>query len=837
MKLVPSIFTSVILLIPSLKIDAAARQGNILSPAQHAVSAYAKLPLHFEANRGQTDRQVKYLARGASYALFLTNRDVVLALNKPEQMAIRKLQNPRHVTAAVVRMTFLGASTHPHMLGLEKLPGTVNYLIGNNPETWRTNVPTFAKIQYHNIYPGIDVNYYGSQQQLEYDLIVRPGSDPKKIILAFSGADRLEVNAEGDLVLHTALGAIRQAKPIVYQEIGGVRRPVTSRYLLKNGHQVCFDLHDYDATKPLVIDPALFYSTYLGGSNFDVGQAIAVDPAGDAYITGTTESSNFPTTVGAFQTTPSSLNMVFVAKLNPTGSALVYSTYLGGTSDNFAESIAVDTAGEVFLTGTTHSTDFPTTHGALQTTSPVGNGTGFVTKLNANGSALVYSTYLGGSTLDVPAAIAGDAAGNAYVAGLTQSPDFPTTLGAFQPNFAGGVFDAFVAKLNPTGTGLIYSTYLGGSSLDFATGIAIDSAGDAFVTGVTSSTDLLITPGAFQTTLRGSRNTFVTELDPTGGATIYLTYLGGSGDDEGEGIAIDASGQAYVTGGTTSTDFPTTPGAFQPTLAGVQNAFVTKLSSVGSALVYSTYLGGSNGDAADGIAVDSAGNSYVTGITSSTDFPTTPEAFQTTLGGSIDAFVTALNPAGGSPLVFSTYLGGSANDNGVAIALDSLPIPNVYVTGFSGSTDFPTTSGAFQPTFGGGKNDAFVVKIINIVMPPPITVGKVTGGGTVNVVGGIANFGFIVQRQAADDSIKGDLQYRNHSSGAKVHSVMFTSFSISGTTSTFGGTCTNNGEPCTFTVTVQDNDQSGGSDSMIISINGGTPEGGMLVGGNIAIHQ
>jgi hypothetical protein len=406
------------------------------------------------------------------------------------------------------------------------------------------------------------------------------------------------------------------------------------------------------------------------------------------------------------------------------------------------------------VTGGTNSTDFPTTPGAFQTTSS--DGGAFVTKLNPNGSALLYSTYLRGADGE---SIAVDAAGNAYVAGIARPTDFPTTLGAFQ-TASGGGGDAFVTKLDPTGTALVYSTYLGGSDFDVARGIAIDAAGNAYVSGFTASTNFPTTLGAFQTTYGGGAlDAFVAKVDPTGSVLVYSTYLGGSDIDESVGIAVDAAGNAYVTGGTSSTNFPTTPGAFQTAGGG---AFVTKVSPTGTGLSYSTRLGGvSGGDGGQGVAVDAAGNAYVTGSTDSTDFPTTANAFQPAYGGGPeDAFVAKLNPTG-SALVYSTYLGGSGDDIGFGIALDTLPNPNAYVTGYTSSANFATTPGAFQAVFGGGPEDAFVAKITEATVPPGPFTARVTGGGTIDVAGGIGTFSFIIQR-AATGHLAGDCGEYGH---------------------------------------------------------------------------
>jgi hypothetical protein len=814
-------------------------------------AAYNSLPLYFEANRGQTDPQVKFVSRGSGYTLFLTRgAEAVLVLRKPTPKR-DPLQPPALVSAgvapqfepasppAVVRMKLVGRNARPRVEGLDELLGKANYFIGSDRKKWRTNVPMYSTVRYREVYPGVDLVYYGNQRQLEHDYIVAPGADPGSIRLNLAGVEKLSLDSQGYLSLGVRGGELRLEKPRIYQEVDGVRREVSGCYVLKGTHQVSFQVAAYDAGRSLIIDPVLFYSTYLGGSGKEQGGGggapIAVDSSGNAYVTGATTSSNFPTTSGAFQTTfadGSPDGDAFVTKLNPTGSGLVYSTYLGGSGSDDGHGIVVDSAGNAYVTGSTSSANFPTTPGAFQTTFG-GSFDVFVTKLNPTGAGLVYSTYVGGSGDDEGSGIAVDATGSAYITGYTASP-FPTTPGAFQTTFGGGSSDAFVTKLNPTGSGLVYSTYLGGSGNDVGKGIAVDATGSAYVTGYAAS-PFPTTPGAFQTIFGGgSADVFVTRIDPTGSTLIYSTYLGGSGDDVGLDLTADASGDAYVTGDTTSTNFPTTPGVFQTTFGGTHDAFVTKLSSTGSGLVYSTYLGGSGNDRGFCIAVDSAGNAYVTGDTTSTDFPTV-NATQSTIAGGSDAYVTTLNPTA-SGLVYSTYLGGSSNDSGVGIALDSLPNPNAYVLGFTSSTNFPTTAGAYQTTFAGGAQDAFVAKIANITLPPGPTVGKVTGGGTVDVSGGIANFGFIVQRQAADNSIHGDLQYQNHASGAKVHSVMFSTFTISGNAATFSGTCTNNDAPCTFTVTVQDNDQPPGSDSFVISINGGPPEGGTLRDGDIEIH-
>src|SRR2546428_175288 len=551
------------------------------------LAAYGKLPLSFEANQGQTEPQVKFLSRGSGYTLFLTSTEAVLMLTKTDAHAKHRipgearLVEPEKGAGTVLRMKLVVANPAPAVAGVGELPGKSNYFVGNDPKKWRANVPTYAKIEYRDVYPGVNLVYYGNQRQLEHDFVVSPGADPKAITLAFEGMDGVAIDGLGDLVLRADGGGVRLRKPFVYQEQDGQRAVIPTRYVLKAERQVAFEVAAYDATKPLIIDPVLAYSTYLGGSGGDQGFGVAVDAVGNAYVTGFAGSSDFPTTAGAFQT-----------------------AFGGGEAD------------------------------------------ALVTKLNPTGAALVFTTHLrGGGGDDEGFGMAVDATGNAYVTGQTLSTNFPTTAGTVQPGFAGTI-DAFMTKLNPTGSGLVYSTYLGGDSDDLGNGIAVDATGNAYVTGLTFSTNFPTTPGAFQTTPKFASDAFVVKLNAAGTALVYSTFLGGDGFDQGHGIAVDAEGNAYATGGTSSTNFPTTTGAFRTTFGGRSDAFVTKLNGDGSALVYSTYLGGFSSDRGNAIAVDAAGNAYVAVLTFSTNFPTTPGAVRETFGGIFDAFMVKLNPAG-----------------------------------------------------------------------------------------------------------------------------------------------------------------------------------------------
>src|SRR5215213_409803 len=946
--------------------------------------AYGRLPLSFELNQGQTDPRVKFLARGQGYGLFLTDTEALFSFSEP---------------SGQLRMRLQGAATSPQVAGVDQLPGKVNYLLGNQSENWRTNIPTYARVRYEHVYPGVDLIYYGNQKQLEYDFVVEPSASFKQIRLAFDGAGKPRLNRRGDLILKSGARKIILLRPKAYQEIGGKQREVSVRYLLKSRGQVAFHVGAYDKSRQLVIDPVLVYSTYLGGSNQDVGNSIAADSSGNAYITGQTSSLNFPTG-SAMQAANGGSADVFVAKLNTTGSALIYSTYLGGPNIDIATSIAIDNAGNAYITGQTGSTTFPVVNALHPTLS--NSADAFVAELNSSGSALVYSTYLGGRSTDAGNSIAIDSSGNDYVTGSSFSTDFPTTnpiqanrsgnslfmtvdgagnwtasdsalpvagvgdlvfqpgnssviyastdVGVFKTTDGGsnwtalagtlplpvnklaldptnpaiiyaatftgmfksidggnsfaainngfdsfaqtilvdpvtpttlygtsigssvfksvdsganwtqtvvsfnaglingltidpntpstlyaatssagifkstnsaaswtqsntgflfgtransvvidktnnllyaatnfGIFksvdgannwtnisgnidfttvtfiafdpsntstiyigtfsgpmkttnagvtwnlsnngypgttinslvinpanpstlyigtnggsDVFVTKLSAGGASQVYSTYLGGSLIEAGQSIALDAAGNAYVTGSTSSSNFP-TANALQPAKAFSTDAFVTKLNANGSALVYSTYLGGEINDAGRSITVDTSGNAYIAGSTSSLDFPVV-NAFQPSNAGFLNdGFVTKINAAGSALIYSTYLGGDSNDDCSGIAIDATGSAYVTGSTSSSNFPTAGALQPTRNGSGSDAFVTKLAPTGSS-LIHSTYLGGSGTDVAVGIALDSSQ--NIYIVGTTGSSNFPTVN-ALQPA-SGGLRDIFI---------------------------------------------------------------------------------------------------------------------------------
>lgn len=662
--------------------DAASAMRIADESTRMAVSeSYGRLPLSFEANHGQTQSEVKFLSRGSGYSLFLTSTEAVLALRKAD-------------VASVLRMKLVGSNVQSPVTGLEELPGKINYFTGDDSNKWHTDIPTYARVKYRDVYPGIDLVYYGNQRQLEYDFVVGPGADPNIVTLGFEGADKLEVSAEGDLVMETAGGELRQHKPTVYQEVEGVKQEIPSAYVLLDKQRIGFRIGAYDANKPLVIDPVLVYSTFLGGGGSDEGRSIAVDSEGNAYVAGVTTSLNLPIS-NAFQPMfgggPSGPVDAFVAKLNPTGSALIYSTYLGGNDGDSALGIAADINGNAYITGETLSGNFPIANPLFPGGCAPGRFNVYVTKLNPAGSALLYSTCIPNSS-GRGRSVAVDSSGNAYVTGDTTSTTFPR-INAFQSVY-GGATDAFVFKLNAAGSALLYSTYFGGSAVEIGNDIAVDPMGNFYITGETRSMDLPITSGAFQIThAGGTRDTFVAGFNPAGSSLTYSTYLGGGGDEIGMGIATDSDGNVYLAGNTLSSNFPITPGAFQ-TAAG-PGAFACKFNSIGS-LIYSTYLERSSN--ARDVAVNSPGQAYVTGHSGN------------------DAFLVKLN-ATGSAALFFIKLGGSNDDEANGVSLD--PLGNVYITGVTTSTNFPTVN-PLQATFGGGAADAFVTKIFDQLNQPPV---------------------------------------------------------------------------------------------------------------------
>ena len=665
----------------------------------------AAAPLLFEANRGQVDARVKFLSRSSDSALFLTPTAAVLTTRQGS-------------TIASARMEFVSANGAPIIRGDDVQPARTSYFLGDDSSRWRTNVPAYARVEYRELYPGVNLVFYGRERQLEFDLLVAPGAEPRRIAFRFRGTADVKIDRNGGLSQRIGDREIVMHAPAAYQEIDGKRRQVAARFVIRKKNVVAFRFGSYDKQRALIIDPVLSYSTYLGGSYLDQADAVAIDSVGNAYITGRTNSFDYPATIGSSQPAPGGGDDAFVTKVAPNGS-IVYSTFLGGTDSEEGTAIAVDAAGAAYVTGSTASGNFPKVNPYQSTFS--GLSAFFVTKLDPTGSSLVYSTYLGGSAFNYvgPGAwgIAVDGTGSAYVSGVAVSNSFPTKNAFQSTGFGGGAGDAYVAKLTPSGSDLVYASYLGGSGYEFAEHIALDASGNAYVTGATASSNFPTTLNAFQTTFHsttGGFNAFVAKINSSGTALSYSTYLGGTGDDRGFGITVDASGAAYVAGLAGSTDFPTAI-ALQPVFGGgIRDAFVSKLNPSGSSLVYSTFIGGSGDDEANDIAVDGAGNAYVTGLTTSSNFPNI-HPLQSGLKGPYDIFLSKVN-APGTALSYSTYLGGSGGDAGQGIAVDTLGA-FVYVAGRTNSTDFPTLNAAqpsngTNPAFAGlGFTDAVLVRL------------------------------------------------------------------------------------------------------------------------------
>ena len=667
------------------------------------------LDLHFEPNVGQApapeapdrnrtagskagahddlapDRAAAFVSRGRGYRLALGPDGLALRLRRGADEAAR------------LRLRLEGASPSPRIEGEDLLPGRSHYLRGSNPSRWTTEVPHFARVRYREVYRGVDLVFYGNDGRLEHDFVLAPGVDPSRIRIRIEGARSVEIAKDGALAAHVAGGSVRFEPPVAWEETPSGRKPVASRYALGEDGVVGFRVASRDPRRTLVIDPILTWSTYLGGSGGDAALAVAAAADGSAWIAGATESPDFPGT-----SAPAGGVEAFVARISSDGRTLLSATYLGGSGDDVALGLALDPAGRPFVTGLTTSADYPLV--APLQAALGGSMDAFVTRLSADGAAPDFSTYLGGSDLDQGSAIAVDGSGAAYLTGVTASTDFPT-VAAVQP--APGSFgDAFVAKIDAGA--LAYSTYLGGDEFDAGYGIAVDAAGSAVVTGETGSTDFP-TANAFRAADLPDIDAFVTRLSPDGSSFVYSTYFGGGGIDVANAVAVDADGEATLTGWTDSTNFPRR-NALRNTIAGLSDAFVTRLDAAGQP-VFSTYLGGGDADTGWGIALDGAGNVHVSGETYSSNFPQTPAAFTPPDGGpsDLDAFAAKLR-ADGRVLLYSTYVGGIGNDTGWAVAVT--PDGSTLVAGETAADDFPTAP-ADGPAQGGraGSSDAFVARL------------------------------------------------------------------------------------------------------------------------------
>lgn len=709
------------------------------SPAmdvRRASELYSKLPLSFElapqpaAAMGPTESKIEFVAHGPGYWVGLGRDSVRIA----SQRLLREGREP-------LQMRFKNGKPTTQLEGAGKLPGLINYYLGGDRSEWRTGVRQFARVEYHDLYKGVDAVFYGTPRQMEFDFVLAPDADPGSIQMEFGPGTNVLINEVGDLVVEVGADEVQLRRPVIYQEIDGQRKEIPGGFVVQ-GNLVSFHVGDYDRTERLILDPVLLYSSYLGGANADVIEAVALDSSGNIIVVGYTQSANLAT-VNSIQSTLRGNSDGFIAKLNPTGSALLFSTYLGGDSEDALAAIAVQTTGSMWVVGSSNSSNFP-----LLAPLQMNIGTGYdavIVHVSPTG-LLYFSTFWGGNGDDFARAVALDSSSAIYVAGDTFSTNLPIGIAA-QPSYGGGTAgqcpttaagqplggDAFAFKLLAIGPTLRYTTYLGGSGCEAGRGIAVDDAGNAYVTGATTSTNFP-TVGPVQSTIGGGSCTpsgggatyscpdaFVSKIKPDGSALVYSTYLGGNGLDDGAAIAVDSSGAAYLVGTTQSADFPT-ESPWQPALRGPQDVFASKLNPAGSALAYSTYFGGTGSESGAALQLDSSLRPYIVGSTSSGDLPLINEV-RSTLAGGQDAFAAVLT-ASGSGLNFSTYFGGSADDQGLGLALDSTG--NFWLAGFTDSASFPTSSNPLQANSAGGR-DGFLAKISPVAGGP-----QVSAGGVVN---------------------------------------------------------------------------------------------------------
>ncbi len=686
-----------------------------------AASSYGKLPLSFEENKGQTDASVRYLSRGSGYTLFLTEKDAVLSL--------ATVDKNRQKNSTAIRMGFAGSTGAATVEASELQPGRSSYLSGRDSSKWLTNISQFGRVNYRNVYPGIDASFYGNQRQLEYDLIVAPGADPKQIRLRYEGIGKITVAKNGNLMIETALGNLEQLAPVSYQTINGVRRPVASKYAVRSNGEVTFDVARYDRSQPLVIDPVVQWSTFIGGTSADVANSIALDSANNIYLTGYTTSADFPEATVRFGGTRgiSGTQDAFIVKIAAGGSTLLKSSYLAGENDDQGMVIKVDNEGSVYVAGFTNSNFFPTAT-PFQDTLSSNTVDAFIVKLPPALDSLTFGTYLGGIGDDRVNDMAIDSGKNIVLVGTTTSSNFSGTT-----TQVGGA-DAFVAKLNADGRTYAFRVYLGSRGTDSGNGVALDSANNIYVTGRTNRFDFPTTAGVIQPNIvtDGAVDAFVTKYNPTG-TRLYSTFMGGAGYDEGIAIGVDNTGAAYIFGVTESANFPTL-NPIRGALSGTRDAFLTKLNPTATARVYSTFLGGSGSDNAEALFLNPAtGGIVLTGWTNSADLPVA-SANQAAIGGGADAFVMEINPAG-TGYVSSSYLGGAGDDFGNGVTQDGAG--NIYVTGTTFSFNFPITAGARQLSLS-GTQDAFVTKLSNCtvgIAPAGRAHGAATEMGTIAITG------------------------------------------------------------------------------------------------------
>ena len=740
------LLAAIALLCPALQLA-----QTVQSTGTGTKASYGTVPLRFEANEGQTNPEVDFLSRGHGYSVFLTSKGMVLSFHPigeaearmPEPATVdpsfranmrqRWLDRQRHGNAIAIDL--VGANPKPLPKGELPLATRVNYFVGNDPKKWHRNIPTYQQIRYTDVYPGVDLVYYGKNHQLEYDFSLRPGADPSRIQFAVRGADAVRLDSNGNLLLTKADSTLLFQVPQVFEESSGHRQSIPGSYVMRDATHVGFTVAKHDSTKRLVIDPVLVYSTFLGGSNDDYTSGIAVDAAGDAYVAGLTDSSDFPLTPNG---SPSPVYfLLFLAKLDAAGQNLLFVDFFGGSSGNDdVTSIALDSSGNAFVTGATGSSDFPITANAFQTaraSSGINGSDAYLTEFSADGATLLYSSFLGGSNSQYAYSVAVDPAGEAVVGGVTESTDFPIRNG-YQTSVAQDQFGdwgeyGFLTKFTaPLGNSVVYSTYLGGNNLDPTSppvgsfpisniiAVATDIDGNAFVTGQTNTTNFPLTPGALLTSYqgRGLTSGFVSKLSTSGsiGYSTYLPLRYGVMDS----IAVDATGAAYVTGGSIlANSFPVTNTSICNPSVGCNGAIVAKIDPTGSSFVYSTYLDSGNITIAEAIQVDAQGDAFILGGGQQFNLVNPIQQF----GGSRDVIIAEIDPSA-TTVLMATALGGQGAEGEVGMALGS--DGSLYVTGLTESLDFPVSQPTIQSSWG-GNTDAFITKIDLNTDAPAVSMG------------------------------------------------------------------------------------------------------------------
>ncbi|MCC7438963.1 MAG: SBBP repeat-containing protein [Armatimonadetes bacterium] len=660
----------------------------------------------FVENRGQWDSNALYRLQGAQTTTWitpngwLTDLQVASGTESPVSTSL-----PIRRQGAVIRTTFLGANTRPTIITSGQKSARSNFFRGSVPNRWRSNVPAWGEVYVDELYPGIDVRYYLQSGALRYDLVIASGANPQQIRFAVSGATGIQITPQGALLIATPVGIIEQKELLAYQGEGERRTEVECTFIQTDAGTIAFDVGSYDPEQPLVIDPLVF-STLVGGAQDDLMLTVCRDSSGNIFTGGYSLSTDFPTNDGAYDITYQAGRDVVICKYSSDASRMLFATYLGGEGDDMPQGLASDATGSLLITGWTRSRQFPTTDGAFRRTIDSANTASFLTRLSPTGDVLIFSTFVTASYGDFAFSLATDPQGYAYLTGRTLNQDFPTTAGAFDSVLRAN-YDTYILKMNPSGDSIVAATLIGGDNVDEANSIALDRGGNVYITGATRSSDFPVTPNAYTNARGGNSEVFISKFNPALSQLLYSTVFGGDGDDYANAIAVTADGAAIVAGRTLSANFPTTPSALLAAPPALENGWITRLSADGSALEFSSFVGGAGVDRITGMGLDDRGNPYVVGQTSSADFPTTPDADFRTISGGDDAFVAKIHSTG-TRLLYSSFFGSDLRDEAIAVAVDQPG--NAYVAGYTSAPNFPTTAGAENRTHAGNR-DGFLLKL------------------------------------------------------------------------------------------------------------------------------